>query len=392
MQRDTDRIRTTHTGSMPRPQEVFELMNAEASGQPYDPARFEEAVKRHVADIVRLQVERGVDVVNDGECSKPSFNNYIAERIGGLQARIPPGGIPTPTGPIGIDGRDARAFPDYYQYVLEHNPFAHIIRLAPRVCVGPVSYIGRGKVMRDIANLKAAMAAAGAEEGFLPAASPVPMVNNEYYATEEEYFTAYGEAMREEYMAILDAGLMLQIDDPRMVSSWDARTDMSLPAYRDWMRRRVEFINHALRGFPPERVRYHTCYGVNFGPRVSDLQLEQVIDVLFTIQAGAYSFEAANPRHEHEWHLFERVKVPDGKILIPGAVTHSNVTIEHPELVADRIMRWANTIGRENLMVGNDCGFQSTAGNSEIPPSVAWAKLAALGEGARIASRRLWQS
>src|SRR5579864_6076349 len=216
MKRSTDRIRTTHTGSLPRAKEIFELMKAEASGMPFDPVQYEESLSRQVTEIVRRQVECGIDVVNDGECGKPSFNNYVAQRIAGFEARIPAGGIAAPTGPIGIDGRDARAFPDYYQNVLEHNPFANIIRFAPRVCVGPVSYIGRDKVMRDIRNLKAALAAAGADEGFLPAASPVPVMNNEYYATEEAYFIAYGNAMREEYTAILDAGLLLQIDDPRL--------------------------------------------------------------------------------------------------------------------------------------------------------------------------------
>jgi 5-methyltetrahydropteroyltriglutamate--homocysteine methyltransferase len=195
--------------------------------------------------------------------------------------------------------------------------------------------------------------------------------------------------MREEYRAILDSGLLLQIDDPRMVSSWDNRKDLTLDEYRRDAQRRVELINYALRDLPEDRIRYHTCYGVNFGPRVSDLQLENVIDIFFQINAGAYSFEAANPRHEHEWRLFERVKVPEGKVLIPGMVTHSNVMIEHPETVADRIERWARTVGNESLIVGNDCGFASTAGNAEIPPTVAWAKLQALSEGAQVASRRL---
>jgi 5-methyltetrahydropteroyltriglutamate--homocysteine methyltransferase len=196
--------------------------------------------------------------------------------------------------------------------------------------------------------------------------------------------------MREEYRAILDAGLDLQIDDPRMVSSWDSRKDMDLAQYRAWMQKRIEFLNHALRGLPEERIRYHTCYGVNFGPRLSDLQLGQVLDLILTIRAGACSFEAANPRHDHEWRVAQRLKLPEGKMLIPGAVTHSNVTIEHPEVVADRIERWARAAGRENVMFGNDCGFASTAGNTEIPEAVAWAKLKALGDGARIASRRLW--
>ena len=387
MKGNTGRIRTTHTGSMPRPPEILAMMRARAAGAGFDAGAFEAALKSHVAAIVRRQVEAGIDVVNDGECGKTSFMNYVGERLAGFEGR----GQPSSTGPINPEGRDAKLFPDYYEQVLQHNPFADIVRTAPLVCTGPITYVGRKDLDRDIANLKSAMAAAGAEEGFLPSSSPLPTMRNEHYRSEEEFQLAYGEAMRTEYRAILDAGLLLQIDDPRMVSTWDGMSGATLPEYRRWMERRVELINHALRGLPAARIRFHTCYGVNFGPRVSDLQLEQVIDLLFRIDAGAYSFEAANPRHEHEWRLPERVRIPEGRILIPGIVTHSNVTIEHPEVVAERIERWAGSAGRENIMVGNDCGFQSTAGNTEIPISVAWAKLAALGEGARIASQRLWR-
>ena len=391
MKRSTDRIRTTHTGSLPRPPEMFAFMQARAAGAPVDEAAYEAALKRNVEAIVRRQGEAGIDVVNDGECSKVSFNNYVAERLSGFEGRVPPGGLGAPTGPIGIGGRDYRQFEDYYQNVLKHNPFAGVIRIPPQVCVGPITYVGHAQVRRDIENLKSAMATAGADEGFVPAISPLPMMKNEHYASEEEFSLAHAEAMREEYRAILDAGLLLQIDDPRMVSTWDAMNDAGLAEYRKWMEKRVELINHALRGLPVERIRYHTCYGVNFGPRLSDLQLEDVLDILLRINAGAYSFEAANPRHEHEWRLAERMRVPEGKVLIPGIVTHSNVMVEHPHTVADRIERWASAAGRENVLVGNDCGFQSTAGNTEIPITVAWAKLAALGEGARIASQRLWR-
>jgi 5-methyltetrahydropteroyltriglutamate--homocysteine methyltransferase len=390
MKRSTDRIRTTHTGSIPRPKEIFDYMKAKASGTAIDIKAFEQALTKNVAAIVKRQVDSGIDVVNDGECGKPSFNHYVAERLSGFEGRIPPGGIPVPTGPMGIGGRDALQFPDYYKNVLENNPFVHVIRMAPQVCVGPIAYVGQDKVKRDIANLKAAMSAAGADEGFLPASSPIPANPNEYYKTEEDYFTAYGEAMREEYKAILDAGLLLQIDDPRLVSAWDGMNKASLPEYRKWIEKRIDLINHALRGLPWDRIRFHTCYGVNFGPRLSDLQLEDVLDLLFKINSGSYSFEAANPRHEHEWRVPEKFKIPEGKILIPGIVTHSNAMVEHPEVVADRIERWAKTAGRENIMVGNDCGFQSTAGNTEIPSTVAWAKLMALGDGAKIASKRLW--
>jgi 5-methyltetrahydropteroyltriglutamate--homocysteine methyltransferase len=391
MKRSTSRIRTTHTGSLPRPTEILETLRAMVAGQARDSQAFEAMLTKHVGDIVRKQVEAGIDTVTDGECSKPSFNHYVAERLEGFEARVPPGGLPVPTGPMNPDGRDAQMFPDFYKNVLENNPFAHVIRMPPRVCVGPIRYVGQEKLQRDIKNLKTAMAASGADEGFLPSCAPIPAMKNEYYKSEEEYFTAYGEAMREEYKVILDAGLLLQIDFPALVSSWDTSKQMTLADYRKWAAGRIASLNHALRGLAEERIRFHTCYGVNFGPRVSDLQLEDVIDLFFTIKAGAYSFEAANPRHEHEWHVPERVKLPDGKILIPGVVTHSNAMIEHPEVVAERMERWARTAGRENVIFGNDCGFQSTAGNTEIPITVAWAKLQALGEGARIASKRLWR-
>ena len=385
----TPQLRTTHTGSLPRPVELFAAMTATAKGVTIDASAYEAALKRHVNDVVKKQIDAGIDVVNDGEYSKPSFSMYIAERLAGFEGRVPPGGLPVPTGPMGVDGRDANMFPDYYKQVLEHNPFANVIRMPPRVCVAPIKYVGQEKVQRDIANLKSAMAAAGATEGFLPAAGPIPMFQNEHYKSEEEFILAFGEAMREEYQAILDAGFALQIDLPRLVSHWDERKTLTLSEYRKWMENRIAHVNHALRGLPEERIRFHTCYGVNFGPRVSDLQLADVIDLLFTITAGFYSFEAANPRHEHEWRVFEKIKLPAGKKLIPGAVTHSNVMIEHPEGVADHMERWIKTVGAGNVMFGNDCGFQSTAGNTEIPPSVADAKLKSLGQGARIASKRL---
>jgi 5-methyltetrahydropteroyltriglutamate--homocysteine methyltransferase len=389
MKRSTDRIRTTHTGSLPRPPQILQALHAQADGRPFDRPAFEAALRQQVFDIVRRQVGAGIDVVSDGECSKPNFRAYLTERLGGFEARIPEGGIPMPS-PADPRGRDATMFPDYYQGVREHSPYAQAVRVAPRVCVGPIRYVGQDVLRRDLKNLTDAMAAAGAEEGFVPSSSPVPVDGNAHYRSQEEYFEAYGEAMREEYRAILDAGLLLQIDDPRLVSSWDTRRDMDLAAYRAWMQKRIEFLNHALRGLPLERIRFHTCYGVNFGPRLSDLQLEQVLDLIFTIRAGAYSFEAANPRHEHEWRAARKIKLPDGKILIPGAITHSNVTVEHPEVIADHIERWAQAAGRENVLFGNDCGFASTAGNTEIPMTVAWAKLAVLGEGAKLASQRLW--
>jgi 5-methyltetrahydropteroyltriglutamate--homocysteine methyltransferase len=390
MQRSTQRILTTHTGSLPRPTDLLETMRAHEAGRAVDQTAFEQRVREAVADNVRRQVEAGLDVVNDGEVGKPSFNAYVVERLSGFQPRPRPVHTEQTVGPVDPEGRDAQDFPDYYDYVLTHSPFENTIRMAPRVCVGPIRYVGQQLVQRDIANLKAALANLPVVEAFLPSASPIPTLDNEHYASTEEFSTAYADALREEYRLILGAGLLVQIDDPRMLSHWDSRRDLDLAGYRRLAEQRVELLNYALRDLPQDRIRYHTCYGVNFGPRVSDLQLEQVIDILFKIHAGAYSFEAANPRHEHEWRLFERVKLPEGKLLIPGMVTHSNVMIEHPEAVADRIERWARTVGKENLVVGNDCGFASTAGNAEIPPTVAWAKLQSLCEGARLASQRLY--
>ncbi|HLZ27129.1 MAG TPA: cobalamin-independent methionine synthase II family protein [Chloroflexota bacterium] len=391
MKRSIGRVLTTHTGSLPRPPAILEVMRARESGAAIDETAFEVDLQRAVAGMVRKQAEAGIAVVNDGECGKPSFGGYVLARLTGFEARMPAGGLPVPTGALAPDGRDARMFPDYYSWVLQHNPFANVIRVAPRVCVGPITYVGHTQLARDIGNLQSALAGLSIDEVFLPAAAPFPRNwANEYYPSAEEYATAFADAMREEYRAILDAGLLVQIDDPTMVSAWDGRPELTLDEYRRLAEQRVEVLNYALRGLPEDRIRYHTCYGVNFGPRVSDLQLKDVLDILFKIHAGSYSFEAANPRHEHEWRLFETVPLPEGKVLIPGMVTHSNVMIEHPEVVADRIVRWAQVVGRENVMAGNDCGFASTAGNAEIPPTVAWAKLEALAEGARLATRRLW--
>ena len=391
MKSDKPGIRTTHTGSLPRPPEILEAMRQREDGALADEAAFDASVFRNVEEIVARQVALGLHVVGDGECGKASFHTYQTERLSGFERRVPPGGMPVPTGPISPHGRDAHQFPDFYRGVLEHNPFEHVVRVAPRVCVAPITYVGREKLRRDIDTLTGALKACGGGAAFMPSTTPIPEAANEHYASNEAYALAYGEAMRVEYLAILDAGLTLQIDDPHMLSSWDKRRDWTIGEFRAWAAQRVELLNHALRGLPLERVRYHTCYGVNCGPRVSDLQLEEVVDLLFAINVGAYSFEAANPRHEHEWRVFETRRPPAGKMLIPGVVTHSNPMIEHPQVVADRIERWAGVIGRDNLMVGNDCGFASTAGNAEIPMTVAWAKLEVLTEGARLASARLWQ-
>jgi 5-methyltetrahydropteroyltriglutamate--homocysteine methyltransferase len=262
------------------------------------------------------------------------------------------------------------------------------------VCTGPISYKGHAQVQADIANLKAALEETSVEEAFLPAISPSGIEEwqkNRYYKTDEEYLYAIADAMREEYKAIVDAGLLLQIDDPRIATYYALSPDQSIKAIRKWATERVDALNHALRGIPRERVRWHTCYGINIGPRVHDMELKDFIDIILRVRAGAYSFEAANPRHEHEWSLWRSAKLPEGAVLIPGVITQSNVMVEHPQLIAERIVRFASAVGRENVIAGADCGFGTFAGSQEIHESVVWAKFSAMAEGARIASERLWK-
>jgi 5-methyltetrahydropteroyltriglutamate--homocysteine methyltransferase len=260
------------------------------------------------------------------------------------------------------------------------------------VCTGPISYRGQAALARDIANLKAALTAVAGEEAFMPAVSPVNLANwngNEYYPTDEEFRAALAEALHEEYRAIIDAGFVLQIDDPQLASHWAMHPEIDLAQCRRWAAASVELLNHALAGLPADRIRYHTCYSINMGPRVHDLELRHIVDIMLRVNAGAYSFEAANPRHEHEWRVWEEVGLPDGKILIPGVVTHASNLVEHPETVAQRIARFARVVGRANVIAGADCGFASFSTSCEVHPSVVWAKLAALAEGARLATREL---
>jgi 5-methyltetrahydropteroyltriglutamate--homocysteine methyltransferase len=261
------------------------------------------------------------------------------------------------------------------------------------VCTGPVTYTGQAALERDIANLKSAMAGVACEEAFMPAVSPANLANwnaNEYYKTDEEFRVALAEALHVEYRAIVDAGLVLQIDDPQLASHWAMHPEIDMAECRRWAQQSVELLNHALAGIPADRVRYHTCYSINMGPRVHDIELQHIVDIMLGVNAGAYSFEAGNPRHEHEWRVWETAGLPDGKILIPGVVTHASNLVEHPEAVAQRILRFAGVVGRENVIAGADCGFASMSTSCEVHPTVVWAKLAALAEGARIASRELW--
>jgi 5-methyltetrahydropteroyltriglutamate--homocysteine methyltransferase len=337
-----------------------------------------------VAATVRKQVELGVDVIDDGECGKPSFVSYGNERLGGFSARIGGGGV-SPW----AHSREAASFPEFYQSQMGSVSAQH----ARLVCTGPVTYKGQAALKTDLDNLKSALAGVNVAEVFVPAISPASFEDwnkNEYYRTDEEYVVALGEAMRTEYQAIIDAGFLLQIDDPRLVTYYILHPGESVADCRKWAQMRVEALNHALRGIPTEKIRYHTCYGINMGPRVHDMELKDIIDIILRIRAGAYSFEASNPRHEHEWKVWKEAKVPDGTILIPGVITHSTVLVEHPELVAQRLVRYADVVGRENVIAGTDCGFATFAGADEIHPSIVWAKFESLVRGAEIASRELW--
>ena len=385
MRRSRERILTTHAGSLPRPADLLEMVQALADGRPYDRDAYARRVKAAVSEIVGRQIELGVDVIDDGEMGKPSFVTYVTERLSGFEPSANAAELLPWSG-----SKEYVAFPEFYAATAAQSANARARRFA---CTGPIAYRGQAQVRADIENLKAALAGAGAEEAFIPAISPSNVEGrqeNSYYKTDEEYLFAIADAMREEYTAIVDAGLLVQIDDPRLVTYYIMDPRSTVDECRRWAEVRVEALNHALRGLPRDRVRFHTCYGINMGPRVHDMELKDVVDIMLKVRAGAYSFEAANPRHEHEWRVWEGVKLPEGALLIPGVITQSTILVEHPELVAERIVKFAKVVGRENVIAGSDCGFATFAGSTEIHPSVVWAKLKALSEGARIATRQLW--
>jgi 5-methyltetrahydropteroyltriglutamate--homocysteine methyltransferase len=387
VKRSTDRILTTHAGSLPRPADLLKLIQAKERGEPYDRTAYAARVRTAVAAIVAKQAQLGLDVVDDGEMGKPGFIPYVNERLAGFEPDRERTGSPF------AGSREFKAFPEFYEWFGRALP-SPAASLPHMVCTGPISYKGHAQVQADIENLKAALAAASAEEAFLPAISPTSVEDwqrNRYYRTNEEYLYAIADAMHEEYRAIVDSGLLLQIDDPHIATYYALHPDLGLKEIRRWAEERIAALNHALRGIPRERVRWHTCYGINIGPRVHDMELKDFIDIVLKVRAGAYSFEAANPRHEHEWALWRDAKLPEEVVLIPGVITQSNVMVEHPQLIAERIVRFAGAVGRENVIAGADCGFGTFAGSQEIHESVVWAKFSAMTEGARIASERLWR-
>ncbi len=395
MKRSTERILTTHVGSLARPDSLVPLLRSKDRGQPYDTAAYTSLVREAVGEVVREQTRAGIDVVTDGEQGKASFFGYVVERFNGFTRRpVPPGlaGNPRST------SREYRDFPEYYAWSERIAEWAGgrggDRRHGVDVCTGPVSYKGQAAVQADIETLRAAVKGLPHEEVFMPAIAPsyiFATLANDFYRTEEEYEQALADALREEYRAIVDAGFVLQIDDPRLVTYYMMNPERSVKECRTWAARRVEAINYALRGIPPERVRFHTCYSIDVGPRVHDMELRDILDVLLGIHAGAFSFEAANPRHEHEYHVFEAIRPADGMILIPGVISHTTNLVEHPDLIAERIVRFARIVGRENVIAGADCGFAASGIRfNDVHPSVVWLKFAALAEGARRASRQLW--
>jgi 5-methyltetrahydropteroyltriglutamate--homocysteine methyltransferase len=382
MQRSTDRILTTHTGSLPRPLDLLHMIRAKASGVPLDEKALAARVRSGVAEIVKKQADIGIDVVNDGEFSKASFVTYARERLGGLTPRE---GVRR----AWANSREVLAFPEFYANTLG----AVNQRQMQMVCTGPITYKGKAALEADLDNLKAALRGKKVAGAFIPCISPSNIEDwnkNEHYKTDDDYVEAIGEAMRKEYKAIVDAGFMVQIDDPRLVSYYMVNPKLSIKEVRKWCEQRVELLNHALRGIPRDKIRYHTCYGINMGPRLYDMELKDIVDIILKINAGVFSFEAANPRHEHEWKVWQKVKLPDGAMLMPGVITHASVLVEHPELVAERIVRFANVVGRENVIAATDCGFATFAGSDEVHPSIVWAKFEALVQGAEIASKELW--
>ncbi len=386
MKISTERILATHCGSLARPKELLDLMKARLGGQSYDHADYDRQIRAAVAEVVRKQAECGIDVVTDGEQSKPGFFAYVRERLSGFEAKTPP--------PGGWKqwAAEVAAFPEYYEnYFSRRMMGGSIAPRTPMVCTGPIGYRGQDALKRDIENLKAALAGLNVEEAFMPAVAPSGVGANEYYRSGEEYLHALGDALRNEYQAIVDAGFILQIDDPWLTEVHSQDPDLSPAERRRIAEQSIEALNHALRGIPPEKIRFHTCYGINEGPRVHDAALKDIVDLILKVNAGAYAFEAANPRHEHEYHVWESVKLPAGKVLIPGVITHASNIVEHPELIAERIARYAKLVGREQVIAGSDCGFSSQATyNPEVHPKVVWAKFQAMAEGCRLATRQLW--
>src|SRR5512138_2985637 len=388
-----NRILTTHVGSLIRPPVLLEFIRKRQKREPYDEPAYQRCLADSVKDVVKRQAEVGIDLPSDGEFGKSiSWSQYALERLSGFERRqAKPGADPF------ARGADRAHFAEFYAEMdkAEGAPTTAAAAGAPiAVCVAPIEYTGQQELQRDIRNFKAALAAAGAEQGFLPVAAPasvIPDRKNEYYRSDEDCLHAIAKAMRTEYKAIVDAGLLLQLDDARFAVTFDRMVPpASFEDYRRWVAMHVEALNSALEGIPEDRVRYHVCWGSWPGPHTTDVALRDIVDLILKVRAGAYVIESANPRHEHEWQVWKNVKLPPGKILVPGVVSHGTNVVEHPELIAERICRFAECVGRENVVAGTDCGFAQEELNRRVHPSVMWAKFEAMAEGARIATQQLW--
>jgi len=388
MKHSTDRILTTHVGSLIRPQPLQEFLRLVQGGKPYDEKAYNKCLTSSVAEVVRQQADAGVDVMSDGEFGKSiSWAQYALTRLSGFERR-----------PIKEDkanpfkrGADRTRFADFYA---ELDAKEGVSTVSEAICTGPIKYTGQAELQRDIDNFKAALKGVKAEEGFLPVAAPasvIPDRKNEYYKSDEELQAAIADAMRTEYKMIIDNGFLVQLDDARLAVTYDRMVPpASFDDYKRWLARQVDIINHAIEGLPADRIRYHVCWGSWPGPHVSDVPLKDVVDLILKIKVGAYVIEGANPRHEHEWKVWQNAKLGAGQVLIPGVISHATNVVEHPELVAERIVRLAKIVGRENIIAGTDCGFAQGPFYRRVHPTVMWAKLEALAEGARIASKELW--
>jgi len=374
MKRSTDRILTTHAGSMIRPPEVLAL------GPDVDQAVQTETLRKAVAEVVRKQAELGVDVVSDGEFGKESWFTYVMQRLDGYEVRR----VQKPE--IGFLGRDESRYPDFFKGA----EIAAGLGTQRHVCVAPIRYVGKAFMQRDVDNFLSALRGVSVQDAFLPVVSPTSISvdhTNEYYPSHDEYLAALADALHEEYATITNAGLIVQLDDAILTHFYDRMIAEGVD-YRQWVGHAVEVINHALRGIPEEQVRYHVCWGSWPGPHTSDVPLRELVDLILKINAQGFSIEGANPRHEWEWTVWQDVKLPSGKILIPGVISHAISHVEHPELIAQRLRRFSDLVGRENVIASSDCGFAQGAGIQRQTPTIVWAKLAALAEGARLASRQ----
>jgi 5-methyltetrahydropteroyltriglutamate--homocysteine methyltransferase len=387
MKRSSARILSTHVGSLIRPPALQEFLRAKQTGKPYDQTGYAKCLTGSVAEVVAKQAEVGVDVVSDGEFGKSiSWSQYVLERLSGFERRpIKAGANPF------TRGVDREKFAEFYAELDAREGVATTVEA---VCVGPIAYTGQAELQRDIDNFKAALKDVKVEEAFMPVAAPasvIPDRKNEYYKSEEELIRAIGAAMRTEYRMIIDAGFVLQLDDARAAVTYDRMVPpASFADYRKWLKLQVDVVNEAIAGLPAERIRYHVCWGSWPGPHTTDVPLKDIVDLILGMKVGAFVIEGANPRHEHEWRVWESAKLPEGRVLIPGVISHATNVVEHPELVAERIVRLARLVGRENVIAGTDCGFAQGPFHRRVHPSIMWAKLAALVEGARLASAELW--